>query len=585
MKFIKIPSLSESLRLAKNVLQQYPWTVISALLATGAACYNVELDYTATPSIREQVERLMMVSGSGISLFTAIVLALHLKSVRVKWAGQLLGLVLLVIYYFSLSNGVDTIDEIRYFLFMVASHLLVAISPFLLKGGVNAFWQFNKYLFLRILTAVLFAGVLYLGLVLALLAVENLFGLNIDDDRYFQLFFIMAGIFQTIFFLAGIPEHPLELEEDERYPRGLSIFSQYVLVPLVVLYSIIQYLYTAKIIVQWDWPRGWIGYLFIGYSVSGILSYLLIYPQIDFKTNRWLLTFRNWFFISLLPLCMVLFLAIYRRSSEYGITENRYFLYVVCFWVLAIAGFFIFRPKLHLKWIPISLSTIVLLSSFGPWGAFSVSMKSQVNRFGGIIQQYQKTDSISFKEKKSLSSTIMYLWNRQELDQLQPYFKMSIDSLLETNASFTTELLDEYGLDYVSQWQTESDQSIQQAYYLSKDIELDITGYDRLIFINPISSGTQVNDTSRVALDYERLTVSILKNREDSIHVDLKPVMSNLKEFGKFNYDMPVEQMTVIGKAGDFKYKIYFSSLGFDEDEGELDLNFIEFYLLFTEVY
>ena len=39
------------------------------------------------------------------------------------------------------------------------------------------------------------------------------------------------------------------------------MFAQYTLVPLVSMYLVILTLYFGKVVVTWDWPQGWIGYL------------------------------------------------------------------------------------------------------------------------------------------------------------------------------------------------------------------------------------------------------------------------------------------------------------------------------------
>jgi hypothetical protein len=43
------------------------------------------------------------------------------------------------------------------------------------------------------------------------------------------------------------------------------------------------------------------------------------------ETNEWIRTFTKRFFFALFPLIVLLILAVGRRVSEYGVTENRYF--------------------------------------------------------------------------------------------------------------------------------------------------------------------------------------------------------------------------------------------------------------------
>src|SRR5690606_5638712 len=116
--------------------------------------------------------------------------------------------------------------------FIVAGHLLVSFLPFSRKADVHSFWQYNKFLFLRFFTAVLYSSVLFVGLTIALSSIKNLFNIPIDGDIYLSLFAFMSAGFNTLFFLAGIPSDLNSFEKDFSYPKGLKVFTQYVLIPL-----------------------------------------------------------------------------------------------------------------------------------------------------------------------------------------------------------------------------------------------------------------------------------------------------------------------------------------------------------------
>jgi hypothetical protein len=113
---------------------------------------------------------------------------------------------------------------------------------------------------------------------------KQLFQVDIKDKYYFDLFIIISGIFNTWFFLSGVPENLPSLEDETSYPKGLKIFTIYVLLPLVCIYLVILYAYAGKILITTQWPVGWVAYLVIAFSIFGILSFLLIYPLA--KMNR-----------------------------------------------------------------------------------------------------------------------------------------------------------------------------------------------------------------------------------------------------------------------------------------------------------
>jgi hypothetical protein len=130
------------------------------------------------------------------------------------------------------------------------------VGPYWNRDEMSAFCQYNNTLFLRFLTAVLFSAVLFIGLVIAMGSIDVLFNVDINEERYFQLFVVIAGIFNTWFFLSGIPGSLDSFNRVKEYPKGLKIFTQNILLPLVIIYVIILYLYTGKIILEWAWPEG-----------------------------------------------------------------------------------------------------------------------------------------------------------------------------------------------------------------------------------------------------------------------------------------------------------------------------------------
>ena len=103
--------------------------------------------------------------------------------------------------------------------------------------------------------------VLYIGISLALLAVERLFSVNVRSEVYEDCSWILGGIFSVWFFLAGFPKTYDSPDVITDYPKGLKIFTQYVLLVLVTVYLLILYAYMFKIILpgigRWVGLPGW----------------------------------------------------------------------------------------------------------------------------------------------------------------------------------------------------------------------------------------------------------------------------------------------------------------------------------------
>src|SRR5258705_4256068 len=295
-------SLESLTRKAGETFQRFPLTIAAALAGTIVMVMVFHSHtFETEPFLLYRLAMscyLVMLLSISVSLY-----AERFTFSAVKKNIALVGaLVLGVLYFFSLPAELGVVSMARFALFVAGLHLLVAFVPFMVRAEVNGLWQFNKYIFIRIFISVLYSAVLFAGLALALVAIDKLFAVHIDDKYFFDLWIIIAGIFNTWFFLSGIPENLPALEDETSYPKGLKIFTVYVLLPLVCVYLVILYAYAAKILITAQWPVGWVGYLVIAFSIFGILSFLLIYPLRSDESQKWVSTYSRLFYFLLLPL-------------------------------------------------------------------------------------------------------------------------------------------------------------------------------------------------------------------------------------------------------------------------------------------
>ena len=278
------------------------------------------------------------------------------------------------------------------------------------------------------------------------LAIHSLFNIDFDEKIYVHLFITVAVVLNTWFFLAGVPSRIIGLEQVREYPKGLRIFTQYVLLPLVVIYLIILYFYEAKILFTLVWPRGFVSYLIIGFSTLGILALLLVWPLRDDAEHTWIRTFTKRFFLALFPLIILLILAIGRRVMEYGVTENRYFLIILALWLFIVALYFLFSRRKHIKFVPLSLFFAALSSGFGPWNAFEVSSISQHNRLQSIFEKNKmmvngkatkSKKGIKKVDEREISSIVNYMIDVHGVESIQDLFSQDLIKI-------TTPKKDEY---------------------------------------------------------------------------------------------------------------------------------------------
>jgi len=447
---MKFPSLKNLIQSAVNTIKRYPFETLFALTGTIAATMKVELDHVSRET-ENWCMRTIMIANLGFLLSLSVTLYVHSKS----WQGgrkaivKIAAAVVAILLIFMINPPERQADYTRFFLLSLAFHLMVSFAAFTGKGQLQGFWQFNKTLFLRFLASMLYGVVLFAGLAAAIGATNFLFNFKFESDTYQLLWVWITGMFTTLFFLAGVPTDTVILNEDESYPKGLKIFTQYVLIPLSTVYVIILLAYEVKILIEWKLPKGLVSNLILGYAVFGILSLLLVYPIREQNENKWLKTYARSFYFLLIPLQVLLFVAVGTRVFSYGVTEFRYFLIALALWLLFISLYFLLFKKQNIKLIPISLCVLTLLSIYGPQSAFAMSMYSQrgmvINFFkkhsgfkGGKLVAIDST-KINMHEGSLGASRLKYFIFRYDLKELQPYFKRDLNVITDSLARIKDE--------------------------------------------------------------------------------------------------------------------------------------------------
>ncbi|MCE7042174.1 DUF4153 domain-containing protein [Dyadobacter sp. CY312] len=387
---IKFPSFNTLANSSLDTISRYKLVTLLALTKVVLFIWYIETPYK-NEILRNDLTRLLYISFLSVPLAIAITISAKRhswKNTLVAGIWVLTGVVL-ALYYFSIKQAPDQTDYYRFMIFFAGVHLLASYAPFIRSNELNGFWQFNKMLFLQFLNATLYSITLYVGLLIAIQTIKFLFNVKFSFEIEADLAVFIFALFHTIFFLSKIPTQLADLEQEVVYPPGLKIFTQYVLLPLEVVYLVILYAYVGKILFQWTLPDGGVAYLTLAFSIAGILALLLLYPLRDNPGERWIKMYSHRFYLALLPLIVLLGIGIFRRINDYGVTENRYLVAVLTFWLAGTTIYFLFVKKNDIRVIPVSLSIICVLVCIGPWNIFSIAQSSQLNQFQHLLTTHK----------------------------------------------------------------------------------------------------------------------------------------------------------------------------------------------------
>jgi hypothetical protein len=538
----KFPSFQSVLQASQKTISRFPLETILTILGT---VFAILLSEERNDTTENFYTKSIMCCSLCLVLFLSVSLyfsATHKNS----WIRFLISLILgglVTAFIFSFSEKITEVEALQFLVLNIALHLLVSFSGFISKiYNQEEFWEFNKQLFLRILTAGLYSVVLYSGLSLAILAVHHLFNVDFYDRIYLYLFFIIAGIFNTVFFLSGVPEtnnesSPLIL----KYPKGLKNFTQYVLLPLISIYLVILICYETKILVTLSLPVGWVSNLVLVFAIFGILSFLLVHPIAEETGNLWMRTFNRWFYYLLVPLLGLLFWAILYRVHLYGFTHERYYVLALSIWLTIVVAYFIIKKEPKIKFIPITMCITALITILGPQSADSISKNSQLSRFESYLQKIEK-EKLTFEQEQDLSSIVDFLEENYGSEVLLPFTKDKLTALIKKDKNpNSSQIMKALGLNYRAQY----DQKMNNKEYFynfyennNQNIE-NIQGYDVSF---SIANSEDLECTECITID----------NKSYSI-------ISTKKEYGvdlQINQDIvPLKIVDFVSQTPDFDYK------------------------------
>jgi len=409
--------LNEIFGKAAFAIRQFPLVLLMALGASVCLMFIADENFRTSEKVFT-LTKLALIFALGISLMFG------LKMLSQRIGKQILlelgGILFLIGFYFLLPKLEKDFTEVYAFLIVptfVLSHLFVSFAAFFRKKTEMDFWQYNKNLFINIVLTAIFTGVLTGGVELAIVAVDKLFDFNFSDRVFAKTFYFFSIVGSSFIFLL-FNEKGLEyLEKEGTYPVILKFFTQYILIPLLIIYVVILYFYSAKILINWELPRGWVSYLVLAYSIVGILAILLVHPLKENSAKSWVKMFSKIFYFTLIPLLILLFTAIFTRILEYGYTEPRYFVVLLSIWLATVVFYFIINKNASIKFIPTSLFAFGLFALVFPFlNTFSVAKRSQENQLMELLTKNQLLDNnqkIDFK-RRIVDSTATEIANKFE---------------------------------------------------------------------------------------------------------------------------------------------------------------------------
>lgn len=396
----------------KNIIGSIKKYYVSLLLfafATIGMILLIQNDYDGLP-FEEVIAKLVMV------LIYGAIVALVIKSIidrmdKIKYCNLLYFIVpiLMMIVYVFMLNDINILSNIlKYFILCFLTSLLFLVIPFLNKKEDSDYYSY------RVIISLMFTGFCYLllmfGIFTIMQSVSVLFEIKIQEQIYSEIAIFILGFIMPTIFVSGIPNKELERRD---YPNVIKKILIYIIYPILTIYIIVLYSYFIKILVEFELPTNVLGSLIIYYA---LISIVILYFVNKIKNeNKW-----NDLFVMVYPYTLIvpmfmMLVTFLIRIKQYGFTEPRY--YGLLIFIFVILSIFALKEKDKVKYIPITLSILLLISIWGPLSAANVSKSSQENKLEQILN-----DNNMIVDNKIIKSAAISANDQNEINNIIDYF-------------------------------------------------------------------------------------------------------------------------------------------------------------------
>lgn len=569
----------------KNTFKRFPFTIISAILATIFLILSTFDEYAE--AYNNKMLSFGLVFVFGIFLYAFIKLFneglrnyYDLKNLKNNNLFKILSYVITLPILYGVyelvyhENKVMAFYDNNFIYFTLIAALVVGSS---FVGKFNYHKDFVAYV-AKILRAFIISNIysfiVFIGISGIIFALNSLFKFNFGSSVYLRVAIFSFILFNVVTFFSDFPK-VRDSFTDYKYPKAFRILLIYIITPIVIIYTAILLAYFVKILVLWQIPNNLIVNLVIWFASFSIV-YLFFLSRVE--TVTFINKFKIVFPFTLFPLLGMMFFAIYLRIKEYGMTENRYIVIAVGLWIfLSIIYYIFYRENSNIS-IPIFLSVIILITGIGPASATSLSIRSQNARFEKLLrdnkmiagEEIKPNINIESEAKSQIVDIVSYMVRTDRVDKLSYMpkdFKLSEDSFTKLfGFSNIIESKNYLGYSYTDNLPTDSELGF----------DIDIEGYKHLIYVYSLDD---VVSSGNYKFEKDKKEIKIYKKSKSDyktiMTIDMAKLRDNLKLLYKTKDRIELEDLA-IEKDG---YKVLFTNIYFGSEDN-LDDAYIEFYLL-----
>ena len=474
--------------------------------------------------------------------------------------------------FFSFSNNISDANATQFVILTVSFFLAMFFVGYISEKNSLRWWNNLQDTLFHLVISAFFAGVLMAGLSLAIVSLDKLFGLKIDDEVYAYLAVFCFVLFMPSYFLSQLSEKTASDESFSiSYPVIFKILGLYILLPILAIYTLILYGYLFKIIASWELPNGWVSWLVSILGFVGFLTMVILHPLNLKGENKIIRFFSRFFPLIFFPLLVLMLVGIVRRFSDYGITINRLLVLILNIWFFGISIYLFISRSRQPKWILISFATIALLSAVGPWSVINLTEKSLKNELSQLLSDANWTNSDASQIKTldtakqiRLSDVAYYLQRTYGIESIRPMFSSLGENATVENMLNKLEITDP--------------QIVQNNYFTvnmpQASFDFDVNDYKKAIYLLKNYDKNELYKSDSVIITLENGNIKLVQNNIET-KITLDPIID--KALPMKGNSLDAKDLTI--ENSDYKL-IIFNLDGQRKAENQVQINYITGFLL-----
>ena len=594
----------------KSGFERFPVTIILAFMHFITGIYIAEVRNFQSDEFIE-INFLLFGSIFITAMFEMLYEKYFYKKNRwlVRGVYSVITFVVSIIFFVEYLRTNDYYN-VYFFTLIPISMVLFLLIPILRKKDNRE--KYLQSVFSNFVTTGIFAAVLWIGIEIILATVNYLFFYS-GDSLFFRLttysFWFITEVFGASLFLSLLKKPDDNLENYE-FPFIFNLLIKFAIIPLIIIYTGVLYIYMARVIISMHLPKGLISHLVLWYTAFSVFIMILITPFT--QKDKFFENFKKYFPYFSIPLIFASLFAVFQRTYQYGITENRYYVLISIFWLLFCMILYI--RNMNVTGVFISLIICFIISVYTPLSAKNVSNFSQSQRLKRMLVKYgalkdgkisKITQKLTNRQGSQIHTTIQYISDNSTIAKLN--FKNEKGEIYSTLGDL------EKGLDVKESWKDysiydsedddrEKDDEHKIVTYKIKNSEnteiiSDIAGYDNFVSyrkVDNIDPVDQENESEKYKITIKNKIITI--NSKDGTELAkinyeeaVQQIVSKLKtlklqDTTDTGYEVSQKDLEYIGKAGKINYKISLRSINEETVDGKTkDLYYDEFDFMFSE--